>query len=603
MSSYGYFIKANEALLETTGYSVKELKAVTFGDLILEEEYSQYYDSIQKVYEGSLSSFRHEFRCCRKDGSIVWMDASFTPITNRRDEILSIDAVILDVTARKQAEDDLIVATKEAEAANRTKSEFLANMSHEIRTPMNAILGFTEILEVKSKNDSEKDILKSIRASGKTLLRLINDILDLSKVEAGRMSLENTVVNPHDVFFEMKQVFAQKAEEKNIELRVKVDESLPLAIVVDEIRLRQILLNLIGNAIKFTDEGFVELSIHKAIENEYNSTFDLVFSVKDSGIGVPEDQQDVIFQAFSQQFGQSTSKYGGTGLGLAICQNLVTMMGGRISLTSETGKGSVFDVHLKDIPIASIDDVNVVAGKDLPMRLSFHKPTVLIVDDVKTNRQLFHMHLADFNIKTIESVKGQDAVDKVHNCTPDLILMDVQMPIMSGYEALKKIKADDRFKHIPVIIVTASVYKGEDEEAERLLDEFLQKHVSCAVLMREIMKFLPYDCDEEVVAEESDQVFSILDIKTEDIGDLAALIKQLESVKVKTLDSLLEVMNLDEISAFGDKMISIGESFNVGFLVQYGLLIKGKVDAFAIDELPSVLRSFKLLIEKLKEGN
>jgi len=260
---------------------------------------------------------------------------------------------------QKQAEarEKALKQAKEvAEAANRAKSEFLANMSHEIRTPLNAIIGFSELLSSLITEKKHKSYLSSIQIAGKTLLTLINDILDLSKIEAERLSIQSEPINPILILTELEQIFAVKIAEKRLEFIVDIDKDLPPTLVLDQTRLRQVLFNLLGNAIKFTEQGYIKLSAHKKRSQENDSRkVDLIIAVADTGIGIPEDQQDIIFESFQQQDGQSTRKYGGTGLGLAITKRLVEMMNGQISVRSQEDQGSEFEITLRDVEVPTTE--------------------------------------------------------------------------------------------------------------------------------------------------------------------------------------------------------------------------------------------------------
>ncbi len=288
---------------------------------------------------------------------------------------------------------ELQSAKAEAETANQTISEFLANMSHEIRTPMNAILGFTEILGGLVENPQQKEYLSSIQSSGKSLLSLINDILDLSKVEAGKLELDYTAVDTRVVFQEMEQIFSQKIAQKGFEFILDIDPDLP-PLILDETRLRQILFNLVGNAVKFTDDGYIKLSVRTEVPERDHKTMDLLFEVADTGIGIPEDQQDKIFGAFEQKKGQSHAKYGGTGLGLAITKRLIEMMNGDVYVTGDLGKGSTFHVTLRGLTIASETDL---ASRDRPAidvdAVTFARASILVVDDIEVNRNLVRGYL------------------------------------------------------------------------------------------------------------------------------------------------------------------------------------------------------------------
>ena len=285
-----------------------------------------------------------------------------------------------------------VVAKKAAESASKIKGEFLANISHEIRTPMNAIIGFTEILKGSISDEIQKKYFENIVSSGKTLLAIINDILDLSKVESGKLELELSPVNIVNVFEELRDIFSQKIAEKNLDFQIKVDPSLPGEIILDEIRFRQIFLNLLSNAIKFTDKGYIRLTARSEINRDKIQFMDLIFTVEDTGIGVPIEEQSVIFEAFTQQKGQSHSKYGGTGLGLAISNRLVELMNGTISLKSEVGKGSIFQIVLS----SALETKDVSPNNQT--RLVDNKPTTRKPSVITIPK----LHLDDDEIKNLK---------------------------------------------------------------------------------------------------------------------------------------------------------------------------------------------------------
>lgn len=381
--------------------------------------------------------------------------------------------------------------------ANQIKSEFLANMSHEIRTPMNAILGFTEVLDNKIKDEKLKDYLYAIQTSGKSLMTLINDILDLSKIEAGKMELEYAAVNPHSIFKEMETIFFHKMAEKHLDFKIEIDPHLPNALVLDEVRLRQILLNLVGNAIKFTEKGFIRISVYEKFLREDHSEINLLFSVEDSGIGIPEDQLKIIFEAFTQQKGQSQSQFGGTGLGLAITKRLVTMMGGQIFATSKVGEGSSFNVILEKVPTASISNIIETQQENTHVNvIQFDHASILIVDDVPLNRNLVKEYLESFDLNLYEAENGLEAVELAKRYSPDLILMDMKMPVLDGYEATRQIKEDEMTQAIPVIALTTTIMKEDDDQIKNICDGYLKKPVNQVRLLSELTKFLSHTVKE-----------------------------------------------------------------------------------------------------------
>jgi signal transduction histidine kinase len=382
-----------------------------------------------------------------------------------------------------------------AEAATRAKSEFLACMSHEIRTPMNAIIGFSTLLEPLLTDKVQKSYLNAVQVAGKSLLTLINDILDLSKIEAGRLKIQYEAINPQVIFEEIKQIFVPEVTKKNINFVVDIKKKLSPVLLLDEIRLRQVLFNLIGNAIKFTENGEIKFSIHQ-IDKEEEHQVDLIISITDTGIGIPEDQHEKIFELFEQQESINTRKYGGTGLGLAITKRLVEMMNGQISVQSTVGEGSVFKIILRDIQVPIIEETETVAPEQTfnLKTMSFEKVHILVVDDVTFNRLLIKEYLVQVNLDVIEAENGREALIVTEKSHPALILMDIRMPKMDGYEATRKLKENPRTKDIPVIALTASVAPETIQNIMTLgFDGYLSKPVNSHEILKELSRYLKYE--------------------------------------------------------------------------------------------------------------
>jgi len=513
-----------------------------------------------------------------------------------------------DLQALKERTQRAESAQREAEAANQSKSQFLANMSHEIRTPMNAILGFSEILGNLVEDGQQQHYLKSIQSSGKSLLGLINDILDLSKVEAGKLELEYAAFNAPTVFQEMEQIFAQKVEEKGIEFVVEVDPSLPKALVLDEVRLRQVLINLIGNAVKFTDAGHVKVSVHPRAEAEDRSMLNLHFSIEDTGIGIPEDQIEMIFGAFEQTAGQSNSEYGGTGLGLAITRRLIEMMEGQIGVESEVGKGSIFNVLIKDVMVASADElVEVEAGEDIS-GIVFEPAIILVVDDIEANRQVVSAYLEPLGLTLQEAADGREALDSVRAQKPDLILMDMRMPVMGGYEATQHIKADESLKEIPVVALTASAMKQAEEEIRSLCDGYLRKPVNRVALVSELARFLKHtraEVVEPAVVVEAAAAVAADEPLELDAGELARLPELVQIIADENLvtqsSELVATMMLTDMEDLAARAQELGREYAYPPLAVWGGQLAEQVMMFQLDVLPQTLESFGEILNGVKE--
>jgi PAS domain S-box-containing protein len=483
----GQFIRVNQATSIISGYWRQELIGQPFSIVLPPDSLPDIQKQFFKAAVHGRTVSEYETKVVRKDGNQAMIIFSIAPMF-QEGKIVSVVGTAEDITKRKQAEIALQQAKEQAESANRAKSEFLATMSHEIRTPMNAVLGFSELLSQLVTNQQQQNYLESIKTAGKTLLTLINDILDLAKIEAGRLEIQYQAVKIYNIFDEIKQIFALKIANKQIDLIVDIDEQLPSALILDEARLRQVLLNLIGNAVKFTDQGYLKLTVQKKDQID-KSHIDLLISVEDTGIGIPAEQQQIIFDAFRQQDGQSTRKYGGTGLGLAITKRLVEMMKGEISVTSTVGKGSVFYITLRQVQISSTS-VPVNQSENI-LPVFFEKALVLVVDDIESNRALIREWLSEAQLEVIEAEDGQMALHQAEKYQPNLIFMDIRMPIMDGYETTQRLKDNISTQKIPIIALTASAMIEEKTQSQKLgFDGYLYKPVQANDLFAELARFL-----------------------------------------------------------------------------------------------------------------
>ncbi|MEQ8363264.1 MAG: ATP-binding protein [Cyclobacteriaceae bacterium] len=353
-----------------------------------------------------------------------------------------------------------------AESANLAKSEFLANMSHEIRTPLNAILGFSQLLQQKITDDKQSVYLKHVINSGNNLLVLINDILDLSKIEVGKMEIQYYPVQLQEFIDDIRKIFALTAEQNKLSFKVEVDPLVPPLISIDSVRLRQILNNLLGNAFKFTDEGEISLLVSVIPSADDKKGITLKFLIKDTGIGISSEMHEIIFLPFQQTDSQDSRKYGGTGLGLNISNRLARLMGGTISLTSELSKGSEFTLLIPEVQI--IESVNFTDAEE-PKGVTIKKSKVLVVEDNNVNLLLMREYLSMHKIAILEAQNGRDALKILETESPDLIIMDLMMSGMDGFEVTRLIKSNGHTSKIPVIAWTASAMKDDEST---ILDQF-----------------------------------------------------------------------------------------------------------------------------------
>jgi len=420
-----------------------------------------------------------------RSGSLFWVELNAHVQEYHRNGHKTIEGSLKDITARLEKE-EAQRQQKVAEAASLAKSKFLANMSHEIRTPLNAVMGLTDLVARTDMTSAQQEYLRKIKIASQTLLSVINDILDFSKIEAGRLTLEKTNFSLHEVMANLAEMFAHKAHEKELELIIHIDETTPGALVGDPVRLGQVLINLVGNAIKFTEKG--EIVVHVAPMETVPSqdAIRLDFSVFDTGIGIPENRVPHLFQSFTQADDSTTREYGGTGLGLAICRKLTRLMGGELTVTSKAGRGSTFSfsIHLERQP--EKNQIAMIPPRDL------RGLRVLIVDDNHTSLEILSSAITSFQMEAQTASSGKEAIEilkKIHEPF-DLILMDWKMPQLNGIETARHIKSHLELDRAPIICMV-SAHGREDliqYSEKRFLDAFLHKPVNISLLFDTIME-------------------------------------------------------------------------------------------------------------------
>lgn len=448
-----------------------------------------------------------ELEANRKDGSTVAIELSLSSVM--LGNILHAMGIFRDISERKKAEEELRdsekrlrIAKEAAEAANRAKSQFLANMSHEIRTPMNGVLGMVELLRGTELTPKQSRFAETIQRSGEALLELINDILDFSKIEAGKMELQSVNFSLRKTVGEVTEMLFQRAQRKGLSLTAATADGVPDLLVGDRMRLQQVLMNLTSNAVKFTDQGHVSITV-SCTEQGATSAL-LLFEVEDTGIGVPADAQPTIFNSFSQVDGSATRRYGGSGLGLAIAKQLSEMMGGQIGVESELGEGSVFwfTVRLlkqKDAvadtsrPVLAADEMTASNRNHVSFR-------VLLVEDNRVNQEVAKAMLQTIGCRVDVAGDGKEAVAAATRVSYDAVLMDCQMPKMDGYDATRLLREwetsrterGEEIKRLPIIALTAHAMKGDRERCvEAGMDDYLSKPYKINTLCEVLAKHVP----------------------------------------------------------------------------------------------------------------
>jgi len=462
------YILINKAFEEFTGFNLELVRGKKIGEILPGYNSATYSKIEEEVIHSGNPHYNIEeiLRLGTKD---IWLSTNLAPYRDINGKIMGLVGVSYDITQRKSFEAELLSAKELAEAGTRAKSDFLANISHEIRTPLNGIIGMSDILKHTGLNNDQIGLLESLQASANSLLNLVNDILDFSKIEAGKLDFELVRFDIRKVLEEIRDILAFKADDKALDFKIIIEPDIPVNLVGDPHRLKQVILNLATNAIKFTSKGYVH--IQAGIEENRTDDICLKFVVKDTGIGISPANQKLLFKAFSQVDASTTRKFGGTGLGLSISKLLAEMMGGKIGLQSKLNEGSEFWFTgvFKKLSVGRNMDLPINDDRKNLLEKLEKDLYVLLVEDNKVNQKIAIHNLTKIGYRIDLAENGNQAITKFMRGSHDLILMDIQMPLINGFQAATKIRQIEHYrnskygtrKRIPIIALTANAMKGD----------------------------------------------------------------------------------------------------------------------------------------------
>ena len=596
---------ANKAELEILGKTEKEVLGKSDRDLYPPEEAEAFEADDLRVVEKGETIYNREEKIVSPDGSVNWILTTKTPIHTEDGRIIGLVGIGRSINERVEALDQLTKAKEEAEAANKAKSEFLANMSHEIRTPMNAILGFSEALYHRLEDPAHKKMLNSVVSSGNLLLGLLNDILDLSKIEAGMLKISSQPVNLVRHLEDIRMLFQEKAADKGLSLTLEKPPDFPKSLVLDEIRIKQVVFNLVGNAVKFTHNGGIHIGLSFTPENPEGGSGELRLWVKDTGIGIPDDQVELVFKPFHQQSGQSDRKYGGTGLGLPISLRLVERMHGRLEVESKPGEGSTFTMVLPSVKVLK-PKTGKMSGEKKAQKIVFKEAKVLIVDDAPTNLEMMEILLESFGLQHLTAESGQEALELLKDHQPLLALVDILMPGMDGLELARIIRKDPRHKHMPLVACTALVHEPDKIEKSGLFDAFLYKPIGRQDMLNMLEKFLVHTHEEipESHGGEAGGVAGIdfqanFKVAGKALERLPELTGRLQSEFMPRWESVKDQWVLFKIESFATDLRALGEEFGIPVLAAYGEMMQQQADTLDLEALKESMQHFPRIVAKI----
>lgn len=502
----GFFTFVNSSGINQIGYAWEELKNMRYTNIIRKDYKHKAYVFFKNCYLNLEENSYFEFPILTKKGNEIWIGQNIHLVMSNK-KIVGVQAVARDVTQEKIVKEQLIIAKRNAENTANMKSQFLANMSHEIRTPLNGIIGLVHLLSASNLSDKQQHYLQAISTSSNQLMGIINDVLDLSKIEAGKMSVELSEFDLHELVESVIHAFELKSSEKNVELVFSIEADVPKLVVGDAIHLNQILFNLVGNAMKFTENGKVILAV--SLLEKGADSFRIQFLLKDTGIGMKEEVLESIFDNFTQAENETSRKFGGTGLGLAIVKKLVELQGGSIQVKSKLGKGSVFVIGLNFRKPTKNSLSRISIADQMRDCSSLTGKRILVVEDNPINQLVTKDLLEEQGVFVAVAENGRIALDVLLAEKFDLIVMDMQMPILDGYQTMRLIRESPTnwLREIPILALTANAVQTEMDKCFHYgANDYLSKPFKPDVLYTKIIQLLQQKLGhfgaEEVLSEE-----------------------------------------------------------------------------------------------------
>lgn len=584
VSQKGLILEANLSASALLNLSQLELLKQPIFRFILPEDQDVFYHHRKNILStGQAQTCELRLRHLT-EGQPTWLYLNGSLLSSDRHGDPVFLLILSDISELKQLETER-QARQKAEFASQAKSRFLAHMSHEIRTPLNAILGFSELMQQQLHEPRWQNYLQAINSSGKTLLHIIDDILDLSKIESGKIEIKPTAIDLRQLVQELDLLLRKSFAEKGLKFEVQTDPDLPISLSLDPLRLRQILINLLNNALKFTTKGSVILRISYLATSAESGQLSL--SVSDTGVGISDHFKSRIFQPFEQDPSSEQSRTG-TGLGLAITYQLVQLMQGQILLESQLGVGTSFQILLPDIRQSSLSSSTEARSDTL--FLNFAPACLLLVDDQPTNLQLLQAYLEEQPFQILLAHNGQEACEQALQSQPDLILMDIRMPVMDGTEALRQLKSNPLTASIPVIALTAySLQQEKNSFLEMGFDGYLRKPVSKVELWACLQAIL------KLQRPDTEPLNDFLSQETALKKDLILILKQEWLPRWKMIQ---QSMVVDELENFASELLLLAERYTEPRLKNFAFALLNDIQQFALESAQQHLLAFPLFLQK-----